>query len=131
MGGERIAQLEAEKRDAGTARDERLRKKGQVQRDFQKLGWPMPQAPAALAEATAKARQEIEAWQEQRDQTRQKQFALSSQRVQAEKEFAAAVKEVQALRRQPSNIPADQLELRGRSPRYWGSRIPRSRSREN
>jgi uncharacterized protein YPO0396 len=101
MGGERIAQLEAEKRDAGTARDERLRKKGQVQRDFQKLGWPMPQAPAALAEATAKARQEIEAWQEQRDQTRQKQFALSSQRVQAEKEFAAAVKEVQALRRLP------------------------------
>jgi uncharacterized protein YPO0396 len=74
----------------------------------------MPQAPAVFAEATAKARQEIEAWQEQRDQTRQKQFALGSQRVEAEKEFAAAVKEVRALRRQPSNIPADQLELRGR-----------------
>ena len=37
-----------------------------------------------------------------------------NQKAEKEKEFAAATAEVRALRRQPSNIPAHMLDLRGR-----------------
>lgn len=113
-GGARIEQLESEKRGVERTRDEGLRKRAQVQQDFQKLGWLLPDTPHAFAEAQAQARQELESWQERQDDARQKRFHLSAQRADKEKEFAAAVKEVQALRRQPSNIPSDRLELRSR-----------------
>jgi uncharacterized protein YPO0396 len=113
-GGDRIAHFEAERGDAEKIRDERLRKKNQVQQDFQNLGWPAPQTPHAFAEAAARARHELEDRPERREQAHQKRVDLNTQRTGAEKDFAATVREVQALRRQPSNIPADQLELRSR-----------------
>ena len=52
------------------------------------------------------ARQEVENWQLRSNETQQEQFELVAKKADAEKEFNAARKEVEALKRQPSNIPA-------------------------
>lgn len=43
---------------------------------------------------------------------RVERIRLSNKKNTAESEFTQAVREVQALKRQPSNIPANMLELR-------------------
>ncbi|MGA3261723.1 MAG: hypothetical protein ABSE35_22830, partial [Bryobacteraceae bacterium] len=71
-----------------------------------------PETPHRFAEMTAQARQEVETWQEQRVNRQQQQFALVNQKAEKEREFLAAAEEVKALRRQPSNVPAQMLGLR-------------------
>jgi uncharacterized protein YPO0396 len=71
-----------------------------------------PETPHRFAEMAAQARQEVENWQEQRVKRQQQQFALVNQKAEKEREFRAAAEEVNALRRQPSNIPASMLALR-------------------
>jgi len=93
-------------------RDERLRKRAQVETGCGKLGWVAPETPHRFAEMAAQARQEVENWQEQRVKRQQQQFALVNQKAEKEREFRAAAEEVNALRQQPSNIPAQMLALR-------------------
>jgi len=112
LGGDRIEQLETEKGGLERIRDERLRKRAQVETSCKKLGWTLPDTPQRFAELTAQAAQEVERWQEQRLQRQQQQFTLVNQKAEKEKEFRAASEEVAALRRQPSNIPAHMLALR-------------------
>ncbi|HMC59772.1 MAG TPA: hypothetical protein VKJ01_11310, partial [Candidatus Solibacter sp.] len=112
LGGDRIEQLETEKAGLERNRDERLRKRTQVESAAKKLGWALPDTPQRFAELTAQAAQEVEHWQEQRANRQQQQFALVNRKAETEKEFLAATEEVKALRRQPSNIPAHMLALR-------------------
>jgi uncharacterized protein YPO0396 len=112
LGGDRIEHLEAEKAGIERTRDERLRKRAQVESGCKKLGWVLPDTPQRFAELTAQAAQEVERWQEQRSHRQQQQFALVNRKAELEKEFLAASEEVKALRRQPSNIPAHMLALR-------------------
>jgi len=112
MGGERIERLEAEKGGLERQRGERLRKRAQVEAGCRKLGWVLPDTPPRFAELTAQAAREVDEWQEQRVKRQQQQFALVNQKAETEKEFLAASEEVKALRRQPSNIPAQVLALR-------------------
>src|SRR5712691_508122 len=111
-GGQRIEDLEAEKRKTEGIRDERLRKRGQAQSACRQLGWLLPDSPYSFAETTAKARAEVENWSQWQEDARQKHFTLSSQLAKAEREFSEAKEEVEALRRQPSNVPARMLKLR-------------------
>jgi uncharacterized protein YPO0396 len=112
LGGDRIEYLETEKAGLERNRDERLRKREQVETGCGKLGWVAPETPHRFAEMAAQARQEVENWQEQRVKRQQQQFALVNQKAEKEREFRAAAEEVNALRRQPSNIPASMLALR-------------------
>ena len=112
LGGDRIEYLETEKAGLERNRDERLRKRAQVETGCGKLGWVAPETPHRFAEMAAQARQEVENWQEQRVKRQQQQFALVNQKAEKEREFRAAAEEVDALRRQPSNIPASMLALR-------------------
>jgi uncharacterized protein YPO0396 len=112
LGGDRIEYLETEKAGLERNRDERLRKRAQVETGCGKLGWVAPETPHRFAEMAAQARQEVENWQEQRVKRQQQQFALVNQKAEEEREFRAAAEEVNALRRQPSNIPASMLALR-------------------
>jgi uncharacterized protein YPO0396 len=112
MGGDQIEQWEAEKQGLENQRNERLRKLTQAEDACQKLGWALSDSPLGFAELVGRARQEVENWEQRSNETREKQFQLSNKKNTAESEFTQAVREVQALKRQPSNIPANMLELR-------------------
>ena len=112
LGGDRIEYLETEKAGLERNRDERLRKRAQVETGCGNLGWVAPETPHRFAETAAQARQEGENWREQRGNRQQQQFALVNQKAEKEREFRAAAEEVNALRQQPSNIPAQMLALR-------------------
>lgn len=112
LGGDHIERLEAERQDAGRLRDERLRRRGQAQDACAKLGWAVPDSPQPFACLAGDARREIDEGQEQAARRRAQQLDLAASKRDAETEFAGVLKEVEALRRQPSNIPAHMLELR-------------------
>lgn len=112
MGGDQIEQWEAEKQGLENQRNERLRKLSQAEDACRKLGWALSDSPQGFAELVGNARQEVENWEQRSNETREKQFQLSNKKNTAESEFTQAVREVQALKRQPSNIPANMLELR-------------------
>lgn len=111
-GGDQIEQWEAEKSALETQRTDRMRKRGQAEDVCKKLGWMLPDSPHGFAEVLGNARQEVENWEQRSNETREEQFRLAGQKTDAETGFSRAVKEVQALQNQPSNISADMLELR-------------------
>lgn len=111
MGGDQIEQWEAEKQNLDIQLNQRLRKRSQTEEACQKLNWMLPSTSHGFAELIGKAREETEHWQQQHT-NKEQQFSLTHQKQDKEKEFAQVVKEVNALERQPSNIPADMLELR-------------------
>lgn len=112
LGGEQIARWETEKIGLEGQRDERLRKRGQAQAACRFLGWSLPDSPQGFAELLGSARDESENWKQRSQENRETAIHLGTQKASAELEFARAANEVKALRRQPSNIPADMLELR-------------------
>ncbi|MBS0349968.1 MAG: ATP-binding protein [Proteobacteria bacterium] len=112
IGGDRIEQWEADKKSLEGLRAECLRKRAQASSACEKLNWILPESPIAFAEIIGKATQELQQWKQHSDTSREQQFQLAGQKVETEKEFTNTVKEVQALKRQPSNIPAEMLELR-------------------
>jgi uncharacterized protein YPO0396 len=111
-GGDRIEQWESEKSGLETQRTDRLRKRSQAEEACKKLGWSLPDSPQAFAESLGNARQEIENREQFSNENREEQFRLAGRKKDAETAFSQAVKEVQALQRQPSNVPADMLEMR-------------------
>lgn len=112
MGGDPIEQWEAEKKDLETQRGERLRKRDQAQAACTALDWTLPHSPQGFAQILGDARQEMEGWEQQSNEIRIAQLHLAGQKKEAEDAFSQTRKEVAALERQPSNIPADMLELR-------------------
>ncbi|WP_320151615.1 SbcC/MukB-like Walker B domain-containing protein [uncultured Tolumonas sp.] len=111
-GGDQIEQWEADKSALEGQRTDRLRKRGQAEDACKKLGWSLSDSPQAFAELLGDARQEVENWEQRSNANREEQFRLAGEKRDAEAAFSQAVKEVQALQRQPSNIPADMLEMR-------------------
>lgn len=112
LGGDQIEQLETEKTGLETQRADRLRKQGQAAEACKKLGWALPDSPKSFADLLGMARDEIENGEHDREASREQQFNLSIQKRDAEENFKQARKEVEALQRQPSNIPATMLEMR-------------------
>jgi len=112
IGGDQIERLEYEKRTLEGQRTERLRKWDMAQEACGKLGWTLSQTPQGFAELTGEARKEIEGLENRSNSTRDEQMILAGRKKEAENAFSIAVKEVKALERQPSNIPADMLEMR-------------------
>lgn len=111
-GGDQIEQWEADKSALEGQRRDRLRKRGQAEEACKKLGWSLPDSPQAFAELLGDARDEVENLEQRSNESRAEQFRLDREKKDAETAFSQALKEVQALQRQPSNIPADMLEMR-------------------
>jgi uncharacterized protein YPO0396 len=111
-GGDQIAQWETEKKGLEAQRDDRLRKHGQAEGACKKLGWSLPDSPHAFAQLRDNARQEVENRAQQSKKSHEEQGRLFGQKKDAEAAFSQTRKEVQALQRQPSNVPADMLEMR-------------------
>jgi uncharacterized protein YPO0396 len=112
LGGDQIARWGAEKSSLEIQRDERVRKRGQAKVACEFLGWSLSDSPQRFAELLGMARDEVENWQHRGKENRDAQFDLAARQKEAEGNFTKTVNEVQALRRQPSNIPAEMLELR-------------------
>ncbi|MCL2021105.1 MAG: ATP-binding protein [Betaproteobacteria bacterium] len=112
VGGDQIEQWESEKKTLGEQRDARLRKRDQAVAACGKLDWTLSDTPQGFAELVGKAREEIEGRKNRSDVARNKRATLEVQKKEAESAFSTTRKEIQALERQPSNIPANMLELR-------------------
>lgn len=112
LGGGRIERLEDEKREKEKLRMERQAKREQARGACQRLNWALPDNPHEFAEIIGQARREIESGQERAESLRSEQLELATQKKEIEKALAETVREVEALKRQPSNIPAHMLELR-------------------
>lgn len=111
-GGDQIERWETDKAELGKQRSERLHKRAQAEGACQKLEWQLPETPQGFAELTGRARREVEQWHSGHDGLQDKIIALNVEKSQKEQERNEARKERDALRRQPSNIPARMLELR-------------------
>ncbi|HEY3706277.1 MAG TPA: SbcC/MukB-like Walker B domain-containing protein [Terracidiphilus sp.] len=113
-GGDMVERWESEKKELESQRAHRLRKNDQARNACRSLGWILPDSPQEFAGLLAKAREEIESWADTTAQSRKDQVELEVRKREAESAFVEARREVEALRRQPSNIPAAMLELRRR-----------------
>lgn len=111
MGGNQIEQWEIEKTGLESQCTERLRKRAQAEDACSKLGQALPNSPRGFAELVGMARQEVEDWQHD-DSSQEQSFKMDREKSEAEKTCSEVRKEIAALRRQPSNIPAAMLELR-------------------
>ncbi len=112
LGGDLTAGWEAEKRELESRRAELLHRRSQAEAACARLGWALPDTPQGFAELVGEARRELEARARGREAGRRALVDLCLRKADAEKERDQAARELQALRRQPSNIPADMLDLR-------------------
>lgn len=113
-GGDMVERWESDKKELESQRAHRLRKHDQARNACRSLGWTLPDSPQEFAGLLAKAREEIESWSDNIAQSRKDQVELEVRKREAESAFEHARREVEALRRQPSNIGAEMLDLRRR-----------------
>jgi uncharacterized protein YPO0396 len=112
QGGSRIEELERDKKSAEQQREDRLTKRLRAEDACKTIDQPLPDTPQGFAEVAAVARGELEGRREASRLADERLEALGSRLKEAEKGFTEARREVEAMMRQPSNIPAHMLELR-------------------
>ena len=111
-GGDQVENWQAEKSALEKQREERLRKRAQAEDACRRLDRTFPDSPHRFAELIGEARQELERWESGNTEIRKKRDRLVIQKQETETAFTRAVGEVEALERQPSNIPSQMLNLR-------------------
>ncbi|MCL2410913.1 MAG: hypothetical protein FWC97_04645 [Treponema sp.] len=114
IGGDRIEQLQNEKRSLELQRTERLRKREQAEYACNKLGQSLSETPQEFAKLVGEAREELEGAENKSKNTHEELLNWDRKKQETESEFIKIKKEVQALQRQPSNIPAEMLDLRNK-----------------
>ncbi len=112
QGGARIEELEQRMAGAEHQRDERTRRRARAEEACCRLAWGLPDSARAFAERVAEAREVAEGWEGALDAAEKRRDALRDEKTREETEFAVVRREVEAMERQPSNIPAHMLELR-------------------
>ena len=113
-GGNQIAQWEAELADQENQRRERYQKQQQAAAACQALDWSLPDAPQPFAELQERATAALDAQNNEQEKQREQQIALAVTYKETATAFATIRQEIEAMQRQPSNIPATMLELRAR-----------------
>ncbi|EPJ88289.1 ATP-binding protein [Pseudomonas sp. CFII68] len=112
LGGDQIQQWRMDLGAQELQRDERLFKRRQVDEACRKLGWTLCTTPQGFAEQVGEAREEAERWESGNAGSRDLHIQLDGKKKETESTFERVRREVHALLRQPSNIPADMLDLR-------------------
>jgi uncharacterized protein YPO0396 len=112
LGGDRIEQWEAEGAVLERERVDHLRKRDQAQGACRSLGRALPDTPQGFADLLGDARQELDDWKNNSDGNQEQLLALDRERLRVQNESADAERELEAMRRQPSNIPAHMLAMR-------------------
>ncbi len=111
-GGDRIESLESDKAKAEAQREERLKHRGQVEAACRVLGWSVPDNAHGFSERVSEARSVVEAWRSGQGDADTRRDAIRDRENELKKEFVAVRREIDAMQRQPSNIPAHMLDLR-------------------
>ena len=112
VGGDQVEAWQAEKSALEQQREQCLRKQGQAREACRQLDWELPDSPQAFAQRVGEARRELERWDSGNSEIREKRDRLVIDKREAETDFSQTAGEVKALERQPSNIPAQMLDLR-------------------
>lgn len=112
QGGERIEALERDLEEAGRERNKRLRYCDDAKLLCRQLGWDPPTSPEALAALVGRARDVVEGWQQEQERAEQERDGVRDQHGEVRQQLNGAEAELNALLRQPSNIPARMLALR-------------------
>ncbi|MCL2557829.1 MAG: hypothetical protein FWE09_05065, partial [Treponema sp.] len=95
-------------------RAQRLRKRDQAMEACAELGWMLGEAPQGFAELLGKARAEIERLESGKGASTDELLKVGGKKQEAESAFIKIRSEISALERQPSNIPARMIEMRGK-----------------
>ncbi len=111
-GGQQIETWQRELQALEQQRQERLSRRHRAEDACRQLEQTLPDAPRQFAELVAAARQELEDFADNSAALRAQRDLLVGDKQRKEQLFKQTVAEVQALERQPSNIPARMLELR-------------------
>ena len=111
-GGDRIEALEQNLKEAQTEREARQNRRGWFEAACRKLGWGVPDNAHYFSERISEARNIAENAQQHGEALVARRDDLRDQKKLAESEFTDVRREINALERQPSNIPAHMLELR-------------------
>lgn len=111
-GGGQIERLENDKAAAEQQRGERLKRRGQAEAACKTLGWMLPDDARLFAERVGEARSVVDNWQAELDAAEAHRDGLRDEKKKVEEAFTAVRREIEAMERQPSNIPAYMLDLR-------------------
>ena len=111
-GGDRIEDLKRRKADTEKQRDERLKRRGQLEGACKTLEWSTPDTTQYFSERINEARNIVESWRGGQDDIESRRDVLRDQKNKVAVDFVAVTNEVKAMQRQPSNIPNHMLELR-------------------
>src|SRR5258708_7027852 len=112
LGGDRIEEWEAERAALELERGDRIRKRDQAQGACRTLGRALPDTPQGFADLVGDARKELDDWENNRDGNQEQLLAADRNRLRVLSESADVECELEAMRRQPSNIPAHMLAMR-------------------
>jgi uncharacterized protein YPO0396 len=113
-GGQLIEDLQRQLADAERARPERARKRELARAACATMGWAMPDAVAWFVQRVDAARTHVQDAAQRSQQAEARKDALKRDKAEAEQRFTQVVREVRAMERQRSNIPARLLDLRAR-----------------
>jgi uncharacterized protein YPO0396 len=114
QGGDAIDQLERELEQVCRERDERLRRRNKVEQTCRELGWTIPSTAHGFAELAGQARELIDGARGRAAALEERMDTLKRERDQAAQRFAEVRSEIEALNRNPSNIPAPTQAVRAR-----------------
>jgi uncharacterized protein YPO0396 len=112
QGGRLLEKLEADKKDAEDRLPGLVRKRDIAQAACRTLGWSMPDEVIAFANLAAAARERVEGAADRDRMLRQQAQDARDRHRTAESEFGTVRREIQAMERQPSNIPSAYLDMR-------------------
>jgi uncharacterized protein YPO0396 len=113
-GGHLIEQLTRDISSAEGQRNERLAKREKAQTACAAMGWAYPEDATSFAGLVAEARQQVHGAPAWREQHADEQYALRQARERKDNDFKELRREIEAMERQRSNIPARMLDVRER-----------------
>ena len=114
QGGDALDALEREHDQVARERDDRLRRRGKVEQACRELAWTMPGTAQGFAEIVGQARELLDGARSRAAGAEDRMDAIKRERIQAEQRFAGVRAEIDALKRNPSNIPAPVQAMRAR-----------------
>ena len=119
-GGQLIEDLQRQLDATEHARPERLRKRALAQAACTTLGWAMPDTVEWFVQRADAARDRVQTAAQRSAEAEARKDGIKRDKAVAEQRFADLVREVRAMERQRSNIPARLLDVRARMAQALG-----------
>jgi len=114
VGGGLIEQLQAQLAQVESERPKRVQRRERAAAACRTLAWELPDNAPRFVERVAEARSRLLASREAAGELERRKDELKQQKRQKEDQFATECREITAMERQRSNIPAYMLEVRAR-----------------